>query len=124
MHHAQGVPVRPLLNDLGVFDAMDSDSCEGYLIARGSDAHQFALVGTLTYPSGNNLVPFSHIVLDSYAQVGDGGTYHGDELRQTLDAYDIFVGFVQDEVMRVHLCKRILEGVQTPPGNDLPGTAS
>ena len=43
---------------------MDSDSCEGYLIARGSYAHQFALVGTLPYPPSNNLVPFIHIVFE------------------------------------------------------------
>ena len=32
LHQAQGVPVRPLLDDLVLFDAMDSDPCGGYLI--------------------------------------------------------------------------------------------
>src|SRR5918998_3246497 len=58
LHHAQSIPVRPLLDDLVLFDAVDSDPCGGYLIARGSGPHQFALVGTLRYPASDNLVPF------------------------------------------------------------------
>src|SRR5215213_4111594 len=102
---------------------MDSDPRDRYLIARGSDAHQLALMGSLPHPPGNSLVPFSHTVLERYAQVGKGGTLHRDELCQTFDADDIFVGFVEDEVVRVHLCEGIFEGIQGSLDNDLPGTA-
>src|SRR5918998_4798548 len=103
---------------------MDGDPREGHPIARGSDAHQFALVGTLRRPTANNLLPFSYRVLERYAQVGEGGTDHGEELLQTLDADDIFVGFVQDYVLRVHLLEGILEGIQASLSPDLPGAAS
>src|SRR5919199_1370100 len=102
---------------------MDSNPPDGHPIACGSDAHQFALVGTLRHPAANNLVPFGYIVLERYAQVGNGGTYHGDELLQTLDADDVFVGFVQNDVVSVHLLEGILERIQAPLGNNLPGTA-
>ena len=104
LHQAQGVPVLPLLDDLALFDTMDSDPSNCHLIARGSYAHQFALVGTLSPPSANDLVPFGYILLKRYAQVGYGGTYHADELLQALDATNIFVGFVQNDVLSVHLC--------------------
>src|SRR5215218_3304620 len=80
LHQAQGVPVLPLLDDLALFDAMDSDPSDGHLIASGGYAHQFASVGALCPPTANNLVPFGYVLLERYAQVGDGGTYHGDEL--------------------------------------------
>src|SRR5215211_4692018 len=118
------VPVVPLLDDLALFDTMDSDPSDYHLIARGRYAHQFALVGTLCPPTANNLLPFGYIVRERYAQVGDGATYHGDELLQALDATNIFVGFVQNDVVSVHLCEGILEGIQVPLGHDLPGTPS
>src|SRR5215210_798090 len=102
LHQAQGIPVLPLLHDLALFDAMDSEPSNGHLIARGSDAHQFALVRSLCPPTANNLLPLSYIVLERYAQVGDGGTYRGDELSQTLDTPNIFVGFVHNDVVSVH----------------------
>src|SRR5215210_9227474 len=108
LHQAQGIPVLPLLDDLALFDAMDSYPSDGHLIARGSDAHQFALVGTLCPPTANNLLPLSYIVLQRYAQVGEGGTDHGDELPQTLDAPNIFVGFVHNDVMSVHFLEGII----------------
>src|SRR5215204_4113234 len=124
LHQAQGVPVLPLLDDLALFDTMDSDPSDYHPIAHGSYAHQFASVGALCPPPANNLVPFGYILLERYAQVGDGGTYHGDELLQALDATNIFVGFVQNDVVSVHLCEGILEGIQAPLGHDLPGTPS
>src|SRR5829696_5986118 len=108
LHQAQGVPVLPLLDDLALFDTMDSDPSDHQLIASGGSAHQFALVGALCPPSANDLVPFGYIVLKRYAQVGYGGTYHGDKLLQTLDAMNIFVGLVQNDVACVYLCESIL----------------
>src|ERR687890_2538782 len=112
LHQAQGIPVLPLLDDLAVFDAMDSEPSNGHLIARGSDAHQFALVGTLCPPTANNLVSLSYIVLQRYAQIGEGRTYHGDKLLQTLDAPNIFGGFVHNDVVSVHLLEGIFYGLQ------------
>src|SRR5215217_3762099 len=103
---------------------MYSDPSDGHLIARGSDAHQFALVRTLCPPTANNLLPLSYIVLQRYAQVGEGGTYHGDKLLQTLDATNIFVGFVHNEAVSVHLLEGLFEGIQARLGHDLPGPAS
>src|SRR5215216_1333096 len=80
LHQAQGVPVLPLLDDLALFDTMDSDPSDHHLIASGGYAHQLALVGALCAPSANDFVRFGYIVLKCYAQLGDGGTYHGDEL--------------------------------------------
>src|SRR5829696_2741910 len=108
LHQAQGIPVLPLLHDLAVFDAMDSYPSDGHLIARGSDTHQFALVRTLRPPTANNLLPLSYILLQRYAQVGHGGTYHGDKLSQTLDTTNIFVRFVHNDVMSVHFLEGIL----------------
>src|SRR5215207_771696 len=108
LHQAQSIPVLPLLHDLAGFNTMDSDPSDSHLIARGSDAHQFALVRTLCPPTADNLVPFGYIVLERYVQIGEGGTYHGDELRQTLDATNIFVGFVHNDGVSVHLLEGIL----------------
>src|SRR5215211_7135803 len=124
LHQTQGIPVLPLLHDLALFDAMDSDPSDSHLIARGSNAHQFALVRTLCPPTANNLLPLSYIVLQRYAQVGEGGTYHGDELLQTLDTPNIFVGFVHNDGVSVHFLEGLFEGIQVRLGHDLPGTAS
>src|SRR5215210_3794335 len=124
LHQAQRIPVLPLLDDLAVFDAMDSDPSDSHFIACGSDAHQFALVRTLCPPTANNLLPLSYVVLQRYAQVGEGGTYRGDELSQTLDATNIFVGFVHNDGVGVHLLEGLFEGIQAPLAHDLPGTAS
>src|SRR5215217_2378571 len=108
LHQAQGIPVLPLLHDLALFDAMDSDPSDSHLIARRSDTHQFALVRTLCPPTANNLLPLSYILLQRYAQVGEGGTDHGDELPQTLYATNIFVGFVHNDGVSVHFLEGII----------------
>src|SRR5215203_33681 len=108
LHHPQRVPVLPLLHDLALFDTMDGDPCDSHLIARGCDAHQFALVGTPRPPTADDLGPFGYIVLQRYAQIGKGGTYHGDELLHTLYATNVFVGFVHDDVVGVHLPEGII----------------
>src|SRR5215212_9677007 len=108
LHHPQGVPVLPLLHDLALFDTMDSDPCDSHRIARGCDAHQFALVGTLGPPTADDLIPFGYIVLNRYAQIGKGGTYHGDELLYTLYATNVFVGLVHNDVVSVHLLEGII----------------
>src|SRR5215204_1258801 len=124
LHQAQSIPVLPLLDDLAVFDAMDSYPSDSHLIARGSNTHQFALVRTLCPPTANNLLPLSYIVLQRYAQVGNSRTDHGDELLQTLDATNVFVGFVHNDGVSVHLLEGLFEGIQVRLGHDLPRTAS
>src|SRR5215212_7278038 len=122
LHQTQGIPVLPLLDDLALFDAMDSDPSDNHLIARGSNAHQFALVRTLRPPTANNLLPLSYILLERYSQVGDGGAYGRDELSQTLDTTNIFARFVHNDVVSVHLFEGIFEGIQVRLGYDLPRT--
>src|SRR5215208_6151538 len=109
LHQAQSVPVLPLLDDLALFNTMNSDPSDHHLIASGGYAHQFALVGALCPPPANDLVSFGYIVLERYVQVGYGGTYHADELLQALDATNIFVGFVHNDVLSVYLCEGILK---------------
>ena len=57
LHQAQSVPVLPLLDYLAPFNTMDSYPSDSHLIVRGSDPHQFALVGSPSRPTASNLVP-------------------------------------------------------------------
>src|SRR5215218_9434995 len=89
-HHAKGVVVRPIFCDLAAGETLEQtlerEGPHRHPVAPGGDAHQFALVGPISYPPGAHLLAFGYLLLNGEVKIGEDITVHGDELLQALRA--------------------------------------
>src|ERR671916_431559 len=70
----EAASLAPLLGDLSSLYAVDEDKLRLELFARGRYAHKLpAVMGGPCGEAGDHLVPFSNLLLDLIAVVGDGG---------------------------------------------------
>jgi hypothetical protein len=117
LQQAQIIVSLPLLDYLASLDAVDGDAVSLYLLASGrSKLLYLSLVSTAYRPADDYPVPFCYYLLNGSVLVGESGLVPGDKLLGLLNALDVLVGFVPDEIWGVYL----LEDVWVTGG--FPGT--
>jgi hypothetical protein len=99
-HHAKGVVVRPIFCDLAAGETLEREGPHRHPLAPGGGAHQFALVGPISYPPGAHLLAFGYLLLNGEVKIGEDITVPGDELLQALRTSGFLgnVGIVDNEV--------------------------
>src|SRR5215207_4818072 len=99
LQRSQVIVGIPVLDYLPPFDAADGDECALYLPAGGrSKLLCLSLVSTAYAHAGDHLVPFGYHIPNRSAHVREGALVEGDELLGFLDAVDVSIRFVPDDI--------------------------
>jgi hypothetical protein len=119
LQHAQIIVALPLLDYLGVLEAVDGDALELKLSASGrAKLLRLSLVGTAYGVAAYHLLTLAYHIFDTDVDVGEGRKECGGELLGLLVASDILIRLVPDEIGGVDLFYEV--GV--PLVDDLPRT--
>jgi hypothetical protein len=108
LQQAQIIVSLPLLYDLAAFDAVHGEAFELYLLAsRRAELLYISLVSTAYRPAGDGFITFGYHIRNGYVQVGEGGFAPGDKLLGLLQALDLLVWFVPDDIGGVKLVDEV-----------------
>src|SRR5579872_2034499 len=80
LHHAQRIPLFPLLGDCSIDEAIDADAAEDQLFFGGCDAHERSALGTGKCPASDDLVTFSDLIDDGPPGIGESSRHRGEKL--------------------------------------------
>src|ERR687887_2618899 len=72
LEHAEGVPVRPFLDDPSALEAADGDSLDHDVLAGGRDAHDLTRMSSAPFPARRDRVALADLILDRDVRTLEG----------------------------------------------------
>src|SRR5579872_1051641 len=80
LHHAQRIPLFPLLDDFSIDDPVNADAAEDQLLFGRCVAHEGSSMCTGECPASDNLVAFGDLIEDDPVGIGKSSKRGGEKL--------------------------------------------